>query len=320
MINLRPFDAASESDYDALAQLKSATLPDYAETVAAIKDDDAQYAGTGKPWGRLFARDDSGAVVGMSEFAPALWQPGAGKFYLELLVHPEWQGRGVGKQLYDALTETMRPHEPTWLKTECREDYARAARFFTDRGFRETMRHYESRLDLAAFDPVPFTAAWNVPGVQFVSYRALLATDPDAPTKNWQAAMEMLPDVPGDEPFVPQTFAAFQSLVMDRPALDLDGYFVTVDENTGEYVGLSHIWRRSVGSDLDTGLTAVKRAYRRRGIALSLKLRVVAWARENGFRELRTSNEVANRAMLGINERLGFVKLPPWIELVWRMG
>lgn len=119
---------------------------------------------------------------------------------------------------------------------------------------------------------------------------------------------------------VPQAFAAFRPLVMDRPALDPAGYFVAVDEATSDYAGLSHVWRRSVGNDLDTGLTAVKRAYRRRGIALALKLRVIAWGQRRVFRELRTENETNNRAMLTINERLGFVKLPPWIELVWRQG
>lgn len=64
---------------------------------------------------------------------------------------------------------------------------------------------------------------------------------------------------------------------------------------------------------LNTDDTGVIRDYRRRGIALALKVHGIAHAKENGYKKIRTMNESTNRAMLNINERLGFAKRPAWI-------
>ena len=56
--------------------------------------------------------------------------------------------------------------------------------------------------------------------------------------------------------------------------------------------------------------------YRRRGIALALKLRGIAYAKAQGRPTIKTWNESNNRAMLAINDALGFVKQPAWIDFV----
>jgi mycothiol synthase len=63
---------------------------------------------------------------------------------------------------------------------------------------------------------------------------------------------------------------------------------------------------------LRTGLTAVRRAYRRRGIALALKVRSLEFGKANGYSSVQTENESNNRGMLAINDELGFVKNPAW--------
>ncbi len=62
-----------------------------------------------------------------------------------------------------------------------------------------------------------------------------------------------------------------------------------------------------------TGFTGVLREYRGRGIAWALKLRALTWAKERGYREVRTWNSTRNAPMLGINVALGFAKQPVWI-------
>jgi RimJ/RimL family protein N-acetyltransferase len=46
---------------------------------------------------------------------------------------------------------------------------------------------------------------------------------------------------------------------------------------------------------------------------MGLKLHTVRYARDHGYREIRTANDIRNRPMLRINEALGFVKQPAWI-------
>lgn len=321
-IAIRPFDPASDAEYASLAALRAAVLPEYPKTANELREEDERCAKSGKPWARFYAVDPpTNAILGMADYGPALWQPGPGKYFLGLLVAPERQGEGIGKALYTHLGGAMAPLSPTWLRMEWREDMARAVRFFTERGFVEVARYYESRLDLRDFDFAPFQADFARPlahGIVIRSWRDLLVNDPDARHKLWAATMEMSADVPSDEPFTPMPFEQFWSFIMDRPALDPDGFLVAVDSATGEYAGLSHIWRRQADNDLNTGLTGVKRAHRRMGIALALKLNIVRWAVAQGFGAIRTENDISNRPMLAINERLGFQKVPPWLELLWR--
>ena len=126
--------------------------------------------------------------------------------------------------------------------------------------------------------------------------------------------------MPNTDPHTDVTMEQWRKMLLESPKFLPDGYQVAVHEATGEYVGLSMLFKRQADRDLDTGLTGVSRDWRRKGIALALKLRAIRFAKEYGAPCIRTGNEVNNRGMLGINERLGFVKQPAWIILVKRIA
>jgi mycothiol synthase len=54
-------------------------------------------------------------------------------------------------------------------------------------------------------------------------------------------------------------------------------------------------------------LTAVRRDWRRRGVATALKRKTLAWAAANDIREVYTWTQRGNDDMRRLNERLGFV-------------
>ena len=51
----------------------------------------------------------------------------------------------------------------------------------------------------------------------------------------------------------------------------------------------------------------MRRDWRRRGLATALKRAELAWAAENGIREIVTWTQRGNDAMRAANERLGYV-------------
>ena len=58
---------------------------------------------------------------------------------------------------------------------------------------------------------------------------------------------------------------------------------------------------------LNQGMTAVQPAHRRRGIGLALKLRMIEYAQDHGWRWITTSNSSSRTEMIRLNTKLGFV-------------
>ena len=60
------------------------------------------------------------------------------------------------------------------------------------------------------------------------------------------------------------------------------------------------------------GLLGVRREYRNRGIGLAMQLRGIAYAREHGYRLLKTCTAVQNAPMQALFNKLGYARDPEW--------
>jgi GNAT superfamily N-acetyltransferase len=67
--------------------------------------------------------------------------------------------------------------------------------------------------------------------------------------------------------------------------------------------------------DAENVMTAVKRDWRRRGVASALKTAQLAAAKTAGFRGIVTLNETRNEPMRRLNERLGYTTQPAQLRL-----
>lgn len=252
-------------------------------------------------------------IVGAGLYDQRLWSYHPQKFWLAGGVLPEYQRQGLGTVLYDRIMAGLAPFDPIELRVNVREDLPQGVRFFEKRGFVEHMREGESHLDVMAFDPAPYAGLGDKLHAEDIEIRTCreLENDPDRDHKMYDMEWELLQDVPGSEDFTRVPFEKWHEDIVGDPLFLPDAYFVALDG--GEYVGMSNLWADRATDALNTGLTGVKRSHRRRGIATALKVRAIAYARAHEHPLIKTGNEVNNRPMLSINERLGFVRQPDWI-------
>ena len=308
-MTLRPF---TPDDYPAVVAVHNAAFPEYRTTESDLRHEDA----TRDPriqFGRWVA-DAGGGIVASGSHGQSPWTYHPRRFEILVTVHPEHERRGIGSALYEHLVAEVARFDPIALRSQTREDMTSGVRFLEKRGFTEEMRERESRLDVAAFDPARFAGAGErarAAGVTICTLREL-ESDPDRDRKLHELETDLLRDVPhADEP-TPLSLERYRTVVLQSPNLLPDAFFVAVAPG-GDYVGSSALWKRPADDHLDTGLTGVRPAWRRKGIALALKLRAVAYAQAVGAPVIRTENEVGNRGMLSINEQLGFVPQPAWV-------
>jgi GNAT superfamily N-acetyltransferase len=121
-------------------------------------------------------------------------------------------------------------------------------------------------------------------------------------------------DVPrpeGDD-FEGQPFARWREQYLEGPGAVPNTMIAALDGD--EVVGYTGLRRRGASSPVaENMLTAVRRDWRRRGIATALKRKQVARARAAGIEQIFTTNDETNAGMRGVNAGLGYRPAPTHI-------
>lgn len=311
MINIRPF-TSSDADYQTLVTIHQAVYPEYKDTVEQWRHEDD----TRDPryLFRRYLAEEHGHTVAAALLCEPPWAYKPGKYHLNILVHPDHQGQGIGRQLYDMLIEQVLARNPQAVTARTREDQAVAIGFLTRRGFRQVQREPISELDVTRFatdEFAPIVARVAAAGIEIGSLAELAMVDPEWKHQYYELDVEVTQDVPSPDPITMPPFEIYEQQLFGSPNFNPPSQFIALDGR--EWVGMSGLWVTPADPEkLYTGLTGVKRSHRRRGIATALKTWAIAYAREFGARVIETDNE-ENNPMYQINLRLGFEPRPAWL-------
>jgi mycothiol synthase len=276
MIEVRP--AESDADLEAFIRIRRALLPNESGgTVSMMRSDLAS-----KPELRYYVAELGGEVVGAGLVGPSDLRD---RYTVKVRVLPDARRRGVGT----AVLRELAPHaKGDKLSTHVEEEGSQpfAERF----GFREIDRQVEQvrRLDGEVAPSVP-------DGLEVVT----VAERPSLLREAYPLACQ------GYEDMALDGFAqiSLDTWLRDEATLP-DGSFVALSD--GEIVGYSGLVRHDNDGVAEDGLTVVRRDWRRRGLARTLKELELAWAAANGYREVVTWTQRGNDGMRKLNEALGY--------------
>ncbi len=312
MLEIREFQ---ESDYAAIAIVYNAAQPEKNHTADGLRHADGTRDEKCKH--ARWVAEMAGRIVGVAEYDQFAGMYHPRKFGAWVHLEPQHDNVQNRAALWDRIVAALEVFEPLSILSYGREDRRATIEFLVSQGFQEKMRYWESRLDVNAFDPAPYKGVQDdVHAAGFeIKTLAELGDDPEYRQKLFELWADCRRDVPRPDEATEVGFAQFSKWTFESPYLLRDACFIALETLTGRWAGMSQLWK-SEGAYLSTGLTAVRREYRRNRLALATKLRGIEYARSVNSPEIRTGNESNNRGMLSINEALGFVKQPAWIDLV----
>jgi GNAT superfamily N-acetyltransferase len=144
-----------------------------------------------------------------------------------------------------------------------------------------------------------------------------LADRPDLELGLHEVALEAYADIPSaDEPVDAGPLDEFLARDVRRTGIPADGLAIALDVAGGEVAGwASLLFLPGSATVAWHDMTAVRRAWRGRGVATALKRATIAWAIAHGLEALETGNDEGNAPMRAVNARLGYVPRPDLLTL-----
>jgi GNAT superfamily N-acetyltransferase len=312
-LEMREFEP---NDYPRLLEIYNANYPDYSRSIDEWRTRD-ESVDRSKYYLQRYAFLENKAIVGFGDVSHVTDMFHPHKFWITVLVDPSSHGRGVGSGVYDKLSGELGRLNAVAAWAGSKEDLPRLTEFYQKRGFAEKMKAWESRLDVSTMDLDKFREYPEKvlrQGITITNLAAERRRDQDSLRKLHELVQLISADMPSPAPFTPISYEQWKAFELKNPSLLPEGYMIARDGS--KYVGLSTVWRLDKEPrGLVQGNTGVRRDYRGRGIAVALKLRVIDFARRNGYDRLKTWNASDNAPMLAVNTKLGFKRGVGWITM-----
>lgn len=304
----------TEADYARVAELISLGYPEPVDA-EQVREWRRNAADDGNQR-HVVADSEDGRVAGYAHALHDAWdRPGV--FWLHIAVDPKERRHGLGDLLLDETLAVARERGATLLRGEVREANAAAGMPFAERhGFRVERHIFESTLDLTMFDETRFAGHVEQiedAGIRFTSLADLGNTE-DAQRRLHALNERLALDNPGTSRQSKRPFETFWNDVFNASWFRPEAQIVALVDD--EWIGLSAAAYYADSNSAYNMMTGVSPAFRGRGIALALKLRVLRVAQSWGAAYIRTNNDSENAPMLAVNRKLGYRPEPGYFRMV----
>lgn len=261
-----------------------------------------------------------GSTVGTAVILVGMTARPDGSQFVSVSVQPAHRRRGIGSAMLEALeAEARRRRVPRLLAgTSAARPFAFA--WSTKRGFREIGRRIMSYIDLASYDPSRWRDALDRvtrDGIRLRSFADVLAErDATGRERFWHELYDaegpMWDDIPFSTPTPHWPFERFYDLNVKSGQLLSE---LSIVAYHGDVIAGFTTTGDRAHTDGWTYMTGVARTHRGRGIAMALKVAALDRAKAQGRRAMCTVNDEPNKAMRGVNIKLGYQPVPDTIEL-----
>ena len=287
MAEIRP--TRDDAELERWLAMRNAVVPDDAISLAELRP----WLDASQQIHLLALEGDELVAVGRGVREP--WRPVA---RVIALVPPEHRRRGLGSALLAALSHWAAAGGDDGVFSYVELGDEESIAFAERRGFEEVSRDLKVALDLTG----KLLSLEPPPGVGIVTW----AEQPELVRGLYEVYREASVDIPGEEDAEPEAFDDWLAHNMCGPGDSPEWTFVAISGD--EVVGYSK-WSLTTAQPHTAhhDLTAVKRAWRGRGVAGALKSAQLAWAKEHGYTRAVTNNEERNAPIRRLNERFGYL-------------
>jgi mycothiol synthase len=269
---------------------------------------------------RLVLTAPDGSVAGMGSVQAGFFPRPDGSQQIGIGVRRDHRNKGIGSAMLEVFEAEARRRKVPRILAGASASKPFALAWATKRGYREIGRRIMSYRELDSYEPTHWKDALDRvgrAGIRIRTYEEVLAERDDAGKDRlwheiWEAEAPMWEDVPFSSPTPHWPFERFYKMTAKNPQLLRDLSLLAFDGD--RIVGLTTTGDRE-GKDGWTYMTGVARDARGKGIAMALKVDVLARAKAKGRRAMCTVNDEPNKAMRGVNIKLGYQPVPDHVEL-----